>query len=65
MTFTTKIKDEITKELTNENRIELLAYLKFSSVIDDKITILIENASVARYIFKLLKINYNCLSFYL
>jgi len=59
MTFTTRIKDEITKELTNENRIELLAYLKFTSVIDDKITILIENASVARYIFKLLKINYN------
>jgi len=59
MTFTTKIKDEITKELTNENRIELLAYLKFTSVIDDKIIILIENASVARYIFKLLKINYN------
>ena len=59
MTFTTRIKDEITKELTNENRIELLAYLKFTSTIDDKITILIENASVARYIFKLLKINYN------
>jgi len=59
MTFTTRIKDEITKELRNENRIELLAYLKFTSVIDDKITILIENASVARYIFKLLKINYN------
>ena len=59
MTFTTKIKDEITKELTNENRIELLAYIKFTSIIDDKITLLIENASVARYIFKLLKNNYN------
>ena len=30
MTFTTRIKDEITKEITNENRIELLAYLKFT-----------------------------------
>jgi DNA-binding protein WhiA len=59
MTFTTRIKDEITKDLTNENRIELLAYLKFTSTIDNKITILIENASVARYIFKLIKMNYN------
>jgi len=59
MTFTTRIKDEITKDITNENRIELLGYLKFSSIIDNKLTILIENASVARYIFKLLKINYN------
>ena len=60
MTFTTRIKDEITKDVTNENRIELLAYLKFAStILNGKISILIENASVARYIFKLLKINYN------
>ena len=62
MTFTTRIKDEITKEVPNniESRIELLSYLKFTSVLNDnKITILIENASVARYIFKLLKMIYN------
>jgi len=62
MTFTTKIKDEITKELPNkiESRVELLAYLKYMGVINDnKLTLLIENASVARYIFKLIKNNYN------
>ena len=62
MTFTTRIKDEITKEISNslESRIELLSYLKYMGVFtDNKITLLIENASVARYIFKLLKITYN------
>ena len=62
MTFTTRIKDEITKDLNNilESRIELLAYLKYATIkTKDKISILIENASVARYIFKLLKTNYN------
>ncbi|MBQ3020890.1 MAG: DNA-binding protein WhiA [Bacilli bacterium] len=62
MTFTTRIKDEITKETNNslENRIELLSYLKYTGIIEEnKISLLIENASVARYIFKLLKINYN------
>ena len=62
MTFTTRIKDEITKDINNinESRIELLSYLKYASVItSNRISILIENASVARYIFKLLKINYN------
>ena len=62
MTFTTRIKDEITKDVFNsvESRIELLAYLKFSANMNNnKINILIENASVARYIFKLLKTNYN------
>ena len=62
MTFTTKIKDEITKDISNniEGRIELLSYLKFASVkSNNKISVLIENASVARYIFKLLKTIYN------
>jgi len=61
MTFTTRIKDEITKDFPNdiERRIVLLSYLKYSSVIEKKITVLIENASVARYIFKLLKSVYN------
>ena len=62
MTFTTKIKDEITKLIENkiENRSVLLAYLKYmGDFSNNKITLIIENASVARYIFKLLKITYN------
>lgn len=62
MTFTTRIKDEITKLIENDivNRSVLLAYLKYTGVFaDNKITLLIENASVARYIFKLLKMTYN------
>ncbi len=61
MTFTTRIKDEITKIETNvvESLTELLIYLKFNGDFQtDKITIIIENASVARRIFKLLKENY-------
>jgi len=62
MTFTTQIKDEITKEIPNEieTRVELLSYLKYMGTISDsKLMLLIENASVARYIFKLLKMTYN------
>ena len=62
MTFTTRIKDEITKDIPNniESRIELLSYLKYASAINsNKIVILIENASVARYIFRLIKTIYN------
>ena len=61
MTFGSAIKDEITKEFNNvlEDLISLNTYLKFGSEIsDDKITIVLENASAARWIFKLLKINY-------
>ena len=62
MTFTTKIKDEITK--LDENKIESLvtlhSYLHYNAEINDNnIMIFTENASVARYIFKLLKIHYN------
>src|SRR5574344_720222 len=56
--FTTRIKDEVTKIETNklESISELLSYLKFSgNFIDDKITIYIENASVARRMYSLLK----------
>ena len=62
MTFTTKIKEEITAIKTNsiDERILLLAYLSFSSYIDDnKITVFIENANVARYIYKLIKSTFN------
>ncbi len=61
MTFTTQIKNEITKIETSvvESLTELLIYIKFNGDFqDDKLTLLIENASVARRIFKLLKENY-------
>ncbi len=62
MSFTTRIKDEITKTIQNDiaSRIELLSYMKLSMVEDsNKISLFIENASVARYIFKLIKQTYN------
>ena len=62
MTFTTRIKDEITKVINNEvdARIELLAYIKYTYKLEDKkIKLYIENASCARYIFKLIKNIYN------
>lgn len=61
MTFGAIIKDEITKDFNNvlEDLISLNAYLKFGSELsDDKIIIVLENASAARWIFKLLKTNY-------
>lgn len=62
MTFTTQIKEEITKEQTNniEDLTSLSTYLKFNGTFDeDKMTVTVVNASVARWIFKLLKTNYN------
>lgn len=61
MTFTTKIKDEITKIFTSivESQTELLIYLKISATIkNEEISIFVENASVARRVFKLLKETY-------
>ena len=62
MTFTTRIKEEITSLDSSlvDSRIELLSYLKLVSEInDDRITIYVENANIARYIFKLIKTNFN------
>lgn len=61
MTYTTQIKDEITKinDNSSEELIALCVYLKFNSTITDKLTIFTENASVARWIFKCLKSHYN------
>ena len=62
MTFTTQIKEEITKEDTNsiEDLTSLCAYLKFNATLEeDKMMVMVVNASVARWIFKLLKTNYN------
>lgn len=56
--FTTTIKDEITKIETEkvESLAEACAYLKFNSnICSDSITLFIENASVARRMFNLLK----------
>ena len=62
MTFTIEIKDEITKSITNlpESLISLCAYLRFNSKINNReISVFTENASVARWLYKLLKIHYN------
>lgn len=62
MTFTTQIKDEITKdyEKTPESLISLCVYLRFNSNINNnKISVFTENASVARWLFKMLKCHYN------
>lgn len=64
MTFTTQIKEEITKEKNNniEDLTSLCTYLKFNATLEeDKMTVMVVNASVARWIFKLLKTNYNVL----
>lgn len=56
--FTTTIKDEITKieTLRPESSAEALAYIKTSGVFkDDALCLYIENASVARRMFNLLK----------
>lgn len=62
MTFTTTIKDEITKIETSkvESLTELLIYLKINGTWNNnQFQLFIENASVARRIFKLLKENYS------
>lgn len=64
MTFTTQIKEEITKEENNniEDLTSLCTFLKFNATLEeDKMTVMVVNASVARWIFKLLKTNYNVL----
>ncbi len=56
--FTTQIKDEVTKieTLKPESFAEVCAYIKYNGNIkDDKVTLYIENASVARRMFNLLK----------
>ena len=57
MTFTTRLKEEISKLENNdlEARSILEAFLRYNSVINKNITITLENASVTRFIYKLLK----------
>jgi hypothetical protein len=62
MTYTTQIKDEITKinDNTYESLISLCVYLRFNgTLLSDKLSVFTENASVARWLFKLLKSHYN------
>ena len=61
MSFTTSMKEEITKKEINriESLNELSAFLRFNSQIKkDKITITMENVSVARRIYKDIKNNF-------
>lgn len=55
--FTTQIKDEISKIETNklESISELCAFLKYNDAIDETLIVKTENPSVARRIFNLLK----------
>ena len=57
MTFTTRIKEEITKNPINpiEARSELAALIRYNSKIAKTIIITLENASVARRIYKNIK----------
>jgi len=57
MTFTTRIKEEITKNSINnlEARCELAGLIRYNSKISKTITITLENASVARRIYKNIK----------
>ena len=62
MTFTTKIKEEITlnKPDVLSARIILLSYLKIASINEaNKKQIYIENANIARFIYRLIKMTYN------
>lgn len=57
MTFTTRLKEEISKLDDNEieKRSILSGYLKYNATINDSIVLTIENASVTRYIYKYIK----------
>ena len=55
--FTTQLKDEVTKLETNrmESFAEVCAYIKYNAIIKDNISLYVENASVARRMFNLIK----------
>ena len=57
MTYTTRIKEEISKTEINESEkiCELSAFIRFAANIKDSITITLENASVARRIYTNIK----------
>ncbi len=57
MTFTTRLKEEISKQENNpvESRLIVSSFIKYNSVIKELITITLENASVTRFIYKIIK----------
>jgi cell division protein WhiA len=57
MTFTTRLKEEISKNdsYNIDDIYTLVSFIKYNSKIDNSITITVENASVCRYIYKLIK----------
>lgn len=57
MTFTTRLKEEISKLDNNEieKRSIIDAFIRYNSLINDTITITLENASVTRFIYKIIK----------
>lgn len=61
MTYTTRIKEEISKSNVNdaEKICELSGFIRFSALIKDYITITLENASVTRRIYKHIKEIFN------
>lgn len=61
MTFTTRLKEEVTRNEIGkiESLVELSAYIRFAGQIKkNKITLVMENASVARRIYKDIKNNF-------
>ena len=61
MTFTTRIKEEISKESCNILEAEkiLAAFIRYNAKVDEEIIITLENCSVTRYIYKLIKETFN------
>ncbi len=61
MTFTTRIKEEISKESYNILEAEkiLAAFIRYNAKDDEEIIITLENCSVTRYIYKLIKETFN------
>ncbi len=57
MTYTTRIKEEISKTILNENErvCELSGFIRFAADINNSIIITLENASVTRHIYRSLK----------
>ena len=57
MTFTTRLKEEISKLENNniESRSIIDAFLRYNAEINKNIVITLENASVARFIYKIIK----------
>ncbi len=60
MTFTTRLKEEISKLDNNdlEKRAIIEGFLRYNSTFEEKIVITLENAAVTRFIYKIIKENF-------